>query len=337
MAHEIMEYDNMISVKERPWHGLGIILEDAPTPKEAQIIAGLDWTVRKEAVSYRMPAINGMSRMMQVPGAFAIVRNDNNFPLGVVGANYEPYQNDAMFDFMEVFCKEAKSKIETAGSLRNGKIVWALSTAGETEYLKNDPIEQYFLFKNGFDGSTNIEICFTNVRVVCNNTLTAALSGASNIWRIRHTASLHAQVQEVQTALLHQHKNAEALQQAMIRMAAVPMTEQEIRKAAATVVAKGLEIEEGMEQQAFDSLTSHQTKIVDKILELHETGRGSDIPGVRGSVYGFLNACTEYADHYKTIRPGSRSFAEARFESLMMGSAQDFKTKAFDYAYALAS
>lgn len=338
MAHEIMEHDNLISVHEVPWHGLGIVLDDHPTPKEAQRLAGLNWSVRKEPVHYRMPAIDGMSRVMQVPGAFAIVRNDNQMPLGVVGQNYEPYQNDQMFAFMDHFAKETGSLIETAGSLRNGKLVWALTTAGEAEYVKNDPVKQYFLFKNGFDGSTNIEICFTDVRVVCNNTLTAALRGASNIWRIRHTSSLHAQVEVVKETLLQQHKYAEAMAEAMQQMAARKMTGKEIEKAATEIVMRQpKEVEDLLEdgKELWETASQSQRKVVSKILELHDAGAGSEISGVRGTAYGLLNACTEYADHFKTIRPGSRSFSEARFESLMMGSAHDFKTRAFDYIYAL--
>lgn len=340
MAHEIMEYDNMISVHEVPWHGLGIVLNDHPSPKEAQKLAGLEWSVRKEPVHYRMPAVDGMSRVMQVPGAFAIVRNDNQLPLGVVGQNYEPYQNDQMFDFMEQFIKETGSMIETAGSLRNGKIVWALTSAGETEYLKNDPIKQYFLFKNGFDGSTNIEICFTDVRVVCNNTLTAALRGASNIWRIRHTSSLHEQVDAVKETLIQQHKYSAAMSEVMQSLIKKTMTDFEVKKAASEIIMRQIkEVDELLEQgkDLFDIASSSQRKTIDKIMELHESGAGSDIPGVRGSAYGLLNACTEYADHFKTIRPGARDFAEARFESLMMGSAHDFKTRAFDYITELVA
>lgn len=344
MAHELYENDNMISVKEKPWHGLGIVLDEHPTAKEAQKLAGLEWTVRKEQVYYRQPKIDGMSRIMKVPSAYAIVRNDNHMPLGMVGENYQPFQNNDMFQFMEHFCEATNAKIETAGSLRNGRIVWALSTNGTLEYVAGDPVDQYFLFKNSFDGSTNIEICFTTVRVVCNNTLTAALRGAKNIWRIRHTNSLHEQVEFAKQTLLAQHKYADELDAVMKKLASMPVTEKEATLTIKEILRKEIKdvqamLEENEQElalaEAEEALTKHQQKTLDKILELHETGAGSDIPGVRGTLYGLLQSCTEYADHYKTIRAGDRPFAEARFESLMMGSAHDFKARAFQNIYSL--
>ena len=47
MAHEITSTDGLVLHKEEAWHGLGTIVEDAPTPQEALQIAGLDWTVKQ--------------------------------------------------------------------------------------------------------------------------------------------------------------------------------------------------------------------------------------------------------------------------------------------------
>lgn len=339
MAHEIMEYDNMLSVHEVPWHGLGICIDDYIEPVEAQKLAGLTWSVRKEEIFYRMPVVNGMSRIKKVPNNYAVVRNDNNLPLGMVGEVYQPFQNDEMFSFMDSFCKETGSKIETCGSLRNGKIVWALSTNGEIEYIKNDPVRQYFLFKNTFDGSANIEICFTDVRVVCNNTLTAALRASKNMVRIRHTAALYDQVEIAKETFASAYKHSEKMQEVMQKLANVPLAGKDAENAIHSILLKEQkDIEALIDGDADPSeiLTKNMAKTADKILELSETGAGTDIPGVKGTAYGLLQACTEYADHYKTIRAGERSMAEARFESLMMGSAQDFKQKAFDYFYAMA-
>lgn len=343
MAHEIYENDNMVSAAHKvPWHGLGIVLDHNPTPKEAQEVAGLTWTVRKEPVYYRMPAIDGVSRIMKVPGSFAVVRNDNQQPLGLVGKDYLPYQNNELFNFMETFCQTTNAKMETAGSLRNGKIVWALSTNGTLEYVDGDPIDQYFLFKNSFDGSTNIEICFTNVRVVCNNTLTAALRQAKNIWRIRHTSNLHEQVELAKEAVLGRQRYEEALGAIMRKMASMPVSGKEAGMLVNQIVRNQIkDTEELVADQKLseieEQLTAYQQKTADKILELHESGVGPNIPGVRGSVYGILQACTEYADHFKTIRPGNRSWEEAHFESVMMGSSQDFKQRAFDHLLKFAN
>ena len=47
MAHMI---ESMFSVREKPWHGLGAIVMEAPASAEALRLAGLDWTVVQEPV-----------------------------------------------------------------------------------------------------------------------------------------------------------------------------------------------------------------------------------------------------------------------------------------------
>lgn len=330
-----MEHDQMISVHEVPWHGLGIILPEYIPALEVQAAANLTWKVTKEEL---FSTING--KQVKIPSFYSIVRDDINLPLGVVGDTYEPFQNDQMFEFMDSFCSTTGAKIETAGSLRNGKIVWALATAGETEYVKNDPVNQYFLFKNSFDGGSSVNIAFTNVRVVCNNTLTMALNGASNMWKVNHTSAMLDKIETAKKTVFLQHKNAQAMAQAMDKMIAYKMTEEMTVKAVQNIVARELKdiIDKANNEAAIVEATKHTEKTTNKILELCETGAGADIPGVRGTAYGVLNACTEYADHYKTVRrTDGRTEAETRFESIIMGGARYFKDKAFNYLYAMAA
>lgn len=339
MAHLIMEHDNMLSVRQIPWHGLGIVVEDYPSIEQAQQLSGLTWSVRKEPVYYRMPAVEGMSRIMKVDDQFAIVRNDNQYPLGIVGKHYEPFQNDQMFEFMGQFMEHANSKLETCGSLRNGAVVWALAQSGQTEYVKNDTISKYFLIKNGFDASQNLEIIFTDIRVVCNNTLQAALREAKNGYRVRHTANIHAQVAAISDALKAEAHYNKALTERMVALAKKKMSGKMIEFATQKIVGTDqIDVELLVGDELTAELTAYQTKTANRILELVETGSGTDIAGVRGTAYGLLNACTEWADHERIIRPGERAYAEARFESIMVGSAAKFKQRAFnilcDYAIA---
>lgn len=339
MAHEILEHDNMISVHETPWHGLGIVLPDYPTVWQAQELSGLTWKVRKEPVFFRSLPNGGMTRLNAVPSQYATVRDDIDYALGIVGAQYTPFQNDDMFAFMERFINAADSKLETCGSLRNGRTVWALAQAGSVDYVKGDPVNKYFLFKNGFDGNSHIEILFTNIRVVCNNTLSAALKGAQNGWRIRHTSNLHDQMVAVEAAIHAQQSHSERMQEMMGLLSKVKVNEYDLKQLTANIVLSApVEAEDLEGEDVMENLTNFQKRTVDKILELHESGAGADIPGVRGTAYGLLQAHTEYADHFRIVRPGERSFSEARFESIMMGGAHQFKTRAFyairDYALA---
>ena len=42
--------ESMFYVRETPWHGLGIKVNEAPASKEALIVAGLDWSVLQEPI-----------------------------------------------------------------------------------------------------------------------------------------------------------------------------------------------------------------------------------------------------------------------------------------------
>ena len=77
--------ETMFYVREKPWHGLGTNVEEAPTSKEALIAAGLNWNVRSEDIHLRNGEI--------VEGYKANVRDTDRAVLGVVTDRYRVVQN----------------------------------------------------------------------------------------------------------------------------------------------------------------------------------------------------------------------------------------------------
>lgn len=316
MAANILEHDNMVSVHELPWHGLGIVLEDYVSVKEAQEIAGLTWNVERRDLGFQ----NGDSFSPYSNGEYyAMVRDDINLPLGIVKGRYVPYQNDEMFGFMEEFCNFSNSKIETCGSLGNGAIVWALANAKNPyEVVKNDEIERFFLFKNSFDGTSPMLICYTDVRVVCSNTLNAAIKSAENIYKVKHTHAMGGRILDIKNALRRQFSYEENILNIYKDMAKFEMTE--------TKMSEFLD-------NHFNKDAKESTRIKNKkeqILELVENGAGADIPGVKGNAYGFYQAITEYYDHFAPVYASkTKNEEESRFSSIMFGNAKMQKEKVF--------
>jgi phage/plasmid-like protein (TIGR03299 family) len=226
MSHLIYEFDNVLTVGDRPWHGLGINLPGGSdvSPSEAMRITGLGWEVGKEPIYLADGTV--------VPDRFAVVRKDRGLPLGIVGSEYSVFQNAELFGFMGGFCDVAGTSIETCGSLRDGRTIWAMSRSGETEYVKGDPVEKYFMIKNSHDGSSSLEIAFTDVRVVCNNTLSAALRGARNKVSVIHTSNMAANVRAAGDVLAHYVSYQRSLGEAMSLLAAASLTEGEMRDVA---------------------------------------------------------------------------------------------------------
>ncbi len=188
MSHEITETDKVFTVGERAWHGLDINHQGSRlTADEAK--AFLDWRVNKE---------QALRDGQPVEGAFYTIREDTNTVLGVVGAQYAVIQNHWLFKLLDPVAEEGACIYETGGSLMGGKKVWALAKLPDEYYVvKDDKVNQYILVTIAHDGSLAFTAMHTSIRVVCNNTLTAALGfgGATPAVRIKHTPGYRFQIQ----------------------------------------------------------------------------------------------------------------------------------------------
>jgi phage/plasmid-like protein (TIGR03299 family) len=169
MAHEISSTDGLVLHKTRAWHGLGTIVQEAPTPAEALKLAGMDWEVQQWALS----ATDGEGQKMAIGDWVANVRTDTKKMLGLVGKGWKPFQNQELADFCSALQDQGQVKVETAGSIRGGQKVWFL-LRGESFGVRgktDDEIFPYICVSNGFDGGTSLRCTPTTVRVVCSNTL----------------------------------------------------------------------------------------------------------------------------------------------------------------------
>ncbi len=171
MAHEITATDNVVLHKEKAWHGLGIVVENAPTPTEALAIAGLDWEV-DSCPMYALGERDGQQVRIAAERHVANVRRDTQSILGVVGTNYQPVQNKALAEFSEQLAQQGDVvKVESAGSIRGGEKVWFLLKGESFSVRQDDEITPYICVSNGHDGATSVRCTPTTVRVVCSNTL----------------------------------------------------------------------------------------------------------------------------------------------------------------------
>lgn len=198
MAHQILEHDTMFAVGKRPWHGLGTVLENAPTIEEGIKIAGLDWEVTLR------PIITNDTDNISVDTHKIVIREDNKLPLGVVSNNYKALQNKEAFSFFEPFIENDMATLETAGSLFNGKKVFILAKLNSDNMVvdKNDEIEKYILLSNSHDGSQALRVGFTPIRVVCNNTLSLAENtNASQLIRVTHKGNIVETLQDLRETM----------------------------------------------------------------------------------------------------------------------------------------
>lgn len=183
--------ETMMYVREKPWHGLGTMVTEAPTSADALRFAGLDWSVRQE------PVFNARGGI--VKGYKANVRDTDDAVLGIVGDRYKVVQNADAFNFTDDLIG-GDVRYETAGSLRGGKQIWLLARMPERK-IAGDKVEPYLCFTNSHDGSGGLKVCMTPIRVVCNNTLNLALDSAKRVWSMRHTENIHERLEEARDCL----------------------------------------------------------------------------------------------------------------------------------------
>lgn len=194
MAHEvenIMYVSNEENGRFVPWHGLGTAVAEAPTSAEAIKLAGLDWVVESKPVF--------TDSGIEIPNYKANIRDIDQKVLGVVSNRYQVVQNKDAFDFTDALIGEG-CRYETAGSLCGGKRIFLLARMPESKIL-DDSFENYICFTNSHDGFSSIKAVMTPVRVVCQNTLSLALSSAKRQWSTKHIGNLDSKLAEARHTL----------------------------------------------------------------------------------------------------------------------------------------
>ncbi|MFO7569423.1 MAG: DUF932 domain-containing protein [Smithellaceae bacterium] len=295
---------------EAPWHQAGCELNHPKTARQALQMAGFDYTV----VTKPLDVNPGLKHHAYA----ATVRTDTGEILGIVDESYEPVQNIDAFEFFDTLVAEDEATYETAGILGNGQCVWVLAKLpGFMKIRGNDIVNKYLLLTNSHDGRAQVRARVTPIRVVCNNTLTAALQGAGDI-AIQHIPNTVRYHDLGFTILGMSNVLNDQLEITFNRMAKQKITKDELEAYVETLVPDHEE----------DPNTARAEKMRLSVLDLHETGRGADL--ARGTVWGAFNSVAEYTDHMMADKD-----ATARLNAIWFGRGEHLKSRAFSLACRL--
>ena len=197
MAHQV---ETMAYAGEVPWHGLGVPVSNDLTPVQMMEKAGLDWKVREvesfiEFDGKKMPT-----------GQKSLVRETDGKILTNVGADWNPCQNETAFEFFSEFVLSGNMEMHTAGSLREGQMVWALAKVSDSfDLFGGDRVDSYMLFSNPHQYGKAIDVRFTPIRVVCNNTLTLSLDQkAERSVKVGHRAEFNPNAVKEALGIAHE-------------------------------------------------------------------------------------------------------------------------------------
>lgn len=321
MAHQIDHSKGQaafIAYQAPGWHGLGKVKKSGIiTVQEALQDGGLAFHVDKLPNIHRFST--GGSGIGEVisSSSFFTIRTDVNKVLGDrLGRDYTVYQNTEALAIVDDLLKTGKMAIETAGALDEGRKVFVCLKLQDPIVVNgNDEVFQYLLVTNAHDGSMAITVMFTNVRVVCWNTLSAALAGAKGAHKIRHTKNAADRVKEAFTIMGMLEDNSKKNEAAYNAMKHNSLSKEEFFDYIGNVFMTSEEIA-GLQQGDREVLSTRKKNTIGEILQYSNTGVGQ-VEALGDSLnmwYGY-NAVTGYLTSKKY------SSADDRFESLFLGDS----------------
>lgn len=292
-----------------PWHKLGQVVAGLLSAKEAIKAAKLDWEVEKTKV---------FANNKEVPDYFAIARKDNGLVLSILGNRYCPIQNHEAFEFFDEVIGSGQAVYDTAGSLAGGKRVWIMAELEGKLFVDtrpNDTIKKNVLLSTTHDGSGALQMQIVSTRVVCQNTLSVALAGATNQIKIRHSKNYATKKEDAMLALKLCNAYFSDLQ-AVIN----ELDKQAFNKGEMVNFAEKL-LPSTKEEESTRTNNNRQ-----EIVDLFSRGKGN--LGV--SRWDAMNAVSEFCDHNRGTRTkAGGNPEETRFNSSMFGSGANLKNKAF--------
>lgn len=292
--------ESLFYVRETPWHGQGIRVEEAPTSADAIRLAGLDWRVEQKPLF--------LEDGTEIEGNFANVRSSDNKPLGIVGNKYKIVQNSDAFEFTDALLGEGV-RYETAGSLKDGKIIWLLAKMPETVEILGNKVEPYMVFTNTHDGSGAVRVCMTPIRVVCNNTLNIALNRAKRVWSARHTGSITNRLDDARETLQFAKQYMDATKETFEELYKIKMDEFTLYR----VMNNLIPITEDMTDRQKDNQREIRDDIIFRYSEAPDL-KVLDKTGAR-----LVQAVADTTSHMEPFRM-TTNFKENRFKKALDGN-----------------
>ena len=322
MAHLI---EKMAYAGATPWHQLGNQLPPKQPIEVWAEKAGMDWTICDTPVRYLTEQIGSLGAILSFDDQKVLYRSDTKAPLSVVSSRYQVVQPKAVLEFYRDLTEVSGFELETAGVLKEGRKFWALARTGKSMALKgNDLVNGYLLLATSCDGSLATTATPTTIRVVCNNTLTVALNGASSAIKVPHSTSFDAQAVKKQLGIAVSQWDS-------FMYSMKTLSERKVKNHEA--MNYFLKVLCQTDSQTDKAAVLTNERALKKVQSMYEgQGHGAELASASGTAWGLLNAVTEFVDHEKRARS-----QEFRLDSAWFGQGASLKQRALQHALQLAA
>lgn len=322
MAHLI---EQMAYVGTTPWHGLGNQLSPKQPLEVWQQEAGMNWQIQESPVRFMADSIGNLGTIHSFPEQKVLYRSDTKAALSVVSNRYQVVQPREVLEFYRDLTERSGYELETAGVLKGGRKLWALARTGQSTALKgNDVVNGYLLLATSCDGTLATTATPTTIRVVCNNTLTIAVNGASQAIKVPHSTRFNPQAVKQQLGIAVSQWDDFMYHMRMLVERKVQ--DHEVKDFVRSVLC---EVRTGGSE--LTSLSNERA--LTKVLSLYDGhGRGAELEAAKGTAWGLLNAVTEYVDHERRARS-----IEYRMDTAWFGQGAVIKQRALNMALQLVA
>ena len=343
MAHQL---EQMAYVGDTPWHGLGNQLTQNQPIEVWAKQAGMDWRIESSNVSYMAKNERGQSIIMPYEEQRVLYRSDTHAPLSVVSQRYQEVQPMEILEFYRDLTEQSGFELETAGVLKGGKKFWALARTGQSTALKGKDVSNgYILLATACDGTLATTAQFTNIRVVCNNTLAIALRGQSSsagVVKVPHSTKFDADKVKQQLGISvrawdeHMYEMKQLSQRKVTQGEAAAFFDAVFNNTSMSVADQ----EENIIQFYRNIATANPAKeksepngrAMTKVMDMFNgQGRGAELSSAKDTAYGLLCSITEFADHERRAMS-----TDHRLDSAWFGAGAALKQRGLEQALRLA-
>jgi phage/plasmid-like protein (TIGR03299 family) len=328
MSHEIRERDTVISVRDAGWHGLAKVLADHVTPEEARQQA-FPWEPVTTPIYRAVPVVTESGDLEttyeEIPDLVGVERSDSGEFFGTVsrefGETLAHTNNKALTEIAESVegLAAGEVRVETAGSLMNGRKVWMLLRLNEPVVLAGKGLApeatatlQYFALQTRHDGKGALRGQALSTRIICDNTaqaadLEAAKQGTE--FTFRHTSGIADRIEEAKGALAMWRQSIEEWKALMDSLLDLRITAEQRKVFVDTwgptrLPDTGLAVSERV-MNNIEVARGEFAKIM----------TGITTAGVDDTAYGLVQAAIEFQQHVRSVRAADDvARAESRFK-----------------------
>ena len=339
MAHQL---EQMAYVGDTPWHGLGNQLTQNQPIEVWAKQAGMDWRIESSDVSYMAKNARGQSIIMPYEEQRVLYRSDTHAPLSVVSQRYQEVQPMEILEFYRDLTEQSGFELETAGVLKGGKKFWALARTGQSTALKGKDVSNgYILLATACDGTLATTAQFTNIRVVCNNTLAIALRGQSSsagVVKVPHSTKFDADKVKQQLGVSvrawdeHMYEMKQLSQRRVTQGEAAAYFDAVFNNTSMSVADQEENIIQFYRNVANPNPVKEKSepngRAMTKVMDMFNgQGRGAELSSAKDTAYGLLCSITEFADHERRAMS-----TDHRLDSAWFGAGAALKQRGLEQA-----